>query len=210
MAVLLGVTAIFCGCKRFKRRRRADTEVELAAGVRSPMEGETMDADAGPHAPAPDIALPELVHTDTLRRPTMPPTPPSSSSATGLLGRLRGGRASTSSPGTRVAPDEFREAAASSPPRSPNPPGSLLNPRVNLDAQVAEQPLPPSPAANEDPPRRDPGGVPHGLLRPGLAVMQHQSSRTLEDHVDYSRPIDGHVNMRMESENTLESGGDDE
>ncbi|KAJ7911677.1 hypothetical protein B0H13DRAFT_2660423 [Mycena leptocephala] len=205
MAVLLGVTAIFCGCKRFKRRRRADTEAELATGVRSPTEGETMEADTGPHTPASGVALPELVHTDTLRRSTMPPTPPSSFSATGLLGRLRGGRASTSSPSTLVAPGEFRGAAASSPPRSSNPPGSLLNPRVNLDAQVAEQPLPPSPAANEDPPRRDPGGVPDGLLRPGLAVMQHQSSRTLEDNVDYSRPIDGHVNMRMESENTLES-----
>ncbi|KAJ7909864.1 hypothetical protein B0H13DRAFT_1877271 [Mycena leptocephala] len=177
MPVLLGVTAIFCGCKRFKRRRRADTEAELAAGVRS----------------------------------AMLPTPPSSFSATGLLGRLRGGRAFTSSPRTRVAPGEFRGAADSSSPRSPNPPGSLLNPRVNLDAQVAEQPLPPSPA-NEDPPRRDPGWVQDGLFRPGLAVMQQQSSRTLEDHVDYSRPIHGHVNMRMESENTVhvESGGDDD
>ncbi|KAJ7743924.1 hypothetical protein DFH07DRAFT_943126 [Mycena maculata] len=219
VAVILGVALVFFACRRYKRRRgpQAGAAVELATSPRSPTEAPPTDAE---HHPPPDAVSPdESSYHYTLRRPTMPPTPPSSSSVAGLLGRIRGGRTSQSSARPvrpRIAPGEFQGAAASptSPPGTPNPPSSLLNPRLNL----ASSPPPewvgwvpntgqlPSPASLLNPaPTTDPGTPRAGLLRPSLAVLQSQSSRTLDDHQDYSRPIGGRVDARMESANTMEN-----
>ncbi|KAJ7778990.1 hypothetical protein B0H16DRAFT_1500748 [Mycena metata] len=69
---------------------------------------------------------------------------------------------------------------------------------------TAAQPLP-SPAFSED----GSGYIaPTGLLRPGLAMLQpasSQSTHTLGDHVDYSRPFGARVNVRMESAQTFRS-----
>ncbi|KAJ7503745.1 hypothetical protein B0H11DRAFT_1906158 [Mycena galericulata] len=168
----------------------------------------------------------------------MPPTPPSSGSMAGLLGRFRvggGGRGSR----VRAAPGEFQGAAANanansaaaaaasaagaaagsartptSLPGSPHPPSSLLNPRIHTAGPVADPapewvgwspppglPTPDSGAGPEPVP-----ATPTGLLRPSLAVLQFQSSRTLDDHEDYSRPIGGRVDRRMYSGNTFDSG----
>ncbi|KAJ7106694.1 hypothetical protein C8R44DRAFT_941900 [Mycena epipterygia] len=99
----------------FKRRRRwgrAGGDTMGAAGRAPPMRGETGDSPAP--APVDDTAdntgagtgagTGGIERADTLRRPTMPPTPPSSSSVTGLLGR----RGHT----VRAAPGEFQGAAA--------------------------------------------------------------------------------------------------
>ncbi|KAJ7242905.1 hypothetical protein C8J57DRAFT_1366432 [Mycena rebaudengoi] len=150
----------------------------------------------------------------------MLPTPPSSDSnathdesAKGFFARLRSGRNSAQ----QVA---FDPAALRDPtsPRAARP-SSLLNPPLPADylrggasaggsggaewhgwKPTAAQPLP-SPALSEDP------RTPEGLLRPGLAVLlpPTHSTRTLGDHVDYSRPIGARINARMESGNTFAS-----
>ncbi|KAJ7753083.1 hypothetical protein DFH07DRAFT_514891 [Mycena maculata] len=82
--------------------------------------------------------------------------------------------------------------------RSRRPPSSLLNPPSPWQQQgwaamegqewrPSAAPPMPSPALTDD------GGVPEGLLRPGLAMLlpASRSTRTLGDDVDYSRRIAG-------------------
>ncbi|KAJ7689295.1 hypothetical protein B0H17DRAFT_1135106 [Mycena rosella] len=146
----------------------------------------------------------------------------------GFFGRRRAGA------GVKVAPafmpSAIRDPTSASGSGSGAGPGaykarrtSLLNPPL---------PAPPAPDASPAPSwRPEPPGMWRGesaeiglgepspalseeekqfawMRRPGLAVLQaagSHSTRTLGDHVDYSRPIGGRVNLRMESGNTLES-----
>jgi hypothetical protein len=66
------------------------------------------------------------------------------------------------------------------------------------------QPLP-SPALSDGSADGGDGERREGLLRPGLAVLlpASHSTRSLGDHVDYSRPIGARVNVRMESAATF-------
>ncbi|KAJ6612673.1 hypothetical protein B0H10DRAFT_284586 [Mycena sp. CBHHK59/15] len=132
------------------------------------------------------------------------PTLPSSYACTHTDDRkLRGGRP--------ASPQLFALGAMQDPtaPRPPHPPSSLLNPpspwhAVQDDAALAwnawrpaAQPLAsPALALPEDPAPTE------GLLRPSLAVLlpASHSTRTLRDHVDYSRPIGA---LRMDSVNTF-------
>ncbi|KAJ7744269.1 hypothetical protein DFH07DRAFT_1063430 [Mycena maculata] len=152
-------------------------------------------------------------------RPMMP-TPPSSYSllegepkgrgaGAGLFGRFRAPRRGGTNPATNVpfTPATIRDPTS---PHSGRRPSSLLNPPSPQQAWAAmhvqgwrpsaAQPMP-SPALTDD------GRAPEGLLRPGLATLlpATHSTRTLGDHVDYSRPIGGRVNVRMESAQTFET-----
>ncbi|KAJ7506087.1 hypothetical protein B0H11DRAFT_1974758, partial [Mycena galericulata] len=229
VALILAVTIIFFASRRFKKRHRrgprssaeAEGGAELAAiaGPATATPGEPTHA-ASPGSPTGSRSS----YHYTLRRPTMPPTPPSSGSMAGLLGRFRGGRGSR----VRAAPGEFQGAAANanansaaaaaaaapvagagaragsartptSPPGSPQPPGSLLNPRIQVAGSapslapewVGWSPPPGLPTPDSGAGPEPAPGTPTGLLRPSLAVLQFQSSRTLDDHEDYSRPIGG-------------------
>ncbi|KAJ7642935.1 hypothetical protein B0H17DRAFT_1275037 [Mycena rosella] len=195
VVLLLGLTAVFFGCRHWRRRRVVD----------GPDSARSRIADESPvHAqpetegnPEPDIELSELTPPQphyTLRRPTMLPTPPSSSSVAGLVGHGGG-----PPPGLRIAPGEFQGAAATTSPRSPRP-GSLLNPPIvspptSPTFAPATPPTLPSPAASEE------RSTPKSLLRPNLAVLQGQS---FGDHEDYSRRIGARVSTRMDSDMTVE------
>ncbi|KAJ7131824.1 hypothetical protein C8R43DRAFT_1023974 [Mycena crocata] len=180
VALILGGTLLFFACKRFRRRR------ERGVGVRPGTQravGVEMNPSSSPRLPTtpnpnPTQQIPTQLEipppAEPLldpRRPTMPPTPPSSSSLTGLLTRIRGGAvryapgelqgagalahpmprvptpASFISPGPRISTPispAFPRAStpASGIPRSPTPAGSLLNPRVNPDSAPTSPVLP--------------------------------------------------------------------
>ncbi|KAJ6562203.1 hypothetical protein B0H19DRAFT_1143833 [Mycena capillaripes] len=254
IALILGAAIIFFTCKRMKRQQRpgSGSAMELPA-TRAPTDAQSTEPAPAP-APAASPTDTASYHYARARpRPQMPPSPPSSSSIAGLIGRLRGGRTSTSSSVPKAlestgttplappspaffAPHPRRAASPQRTPGTPPPgsprfsvaplsppsprPGSLLNPRVVLPsapsssapewvgwrpAAAAEQPAP-APALALPTPPEDPPGSPVGLLRPSLAVLQFESSRTIHDHEDYSRPIGGRVSAaRMESDMSVQT-----
>ncbi|CAK5284952.1 unnamed protein product [Mycena citricolor] len=124
-----------------------------------------------------------------------------------------------------ISADAYTSVPA--PPPSPRP-SSLLNPAprrppsilVSTTSSPLAMPpsspsLPPGLVMGTDPDPAPPAeipdrtGTPATLLRPGLAMLQSHSTRTLEDHEDYSRPIGGRVNQRTETEATVASSDDE-
>ncbi|KAJ7722399.1 hypothetical protein B0H16DRAFT_1600578 [Mycena metata] len=241
IALVVGGTMLFCGCRRFRRGRERQSQTQGPAGAGAEVELAAAAAAApmaSAQAPSPteEAARPASTYHYQLARPTMPPTPATSSSSRGgFLTRLRGGQASTATntpaaledstafsfprphtPQSRPSsllnprPHLTTDLPPPTPPQSPRL-GSLLNPRVNLgtpppspwrQTQTPEPPIVP-------PPRED-TRTPTGLLRPSLAVMQFESSRTLDDHEDYTRPIGGRVSARIESDTSVPSVAQDE
>ncbi|KAJ6619389.1 hypothetical protein B0H10DRAFT_2433450 [Mycena sp. CBHHK59/15] len=225
VAVILAVFGVFFACKRFKPRagpRRGFALSGAAKGLRrppgvwrSPMDGESVedlaaDADEDPETsllqgersgehdmaeirvrdlsapsghlfPAHDL---DFTSSDGQSDAQMLPLlPPSSFSIPGLISSNDSGRLSDSTRSSLLNPP-----AAVSSPKIPSPgwegwrptSGKLLPPRE----------------ASDDP------GTPEGLLRPSLSALQWKSSRSLNDHVDYSRLIGA---RRIESGNTLDT-----
>ncbi|KAJ6508690.1 hypothetical protein C8R45DRAFT_1089844 [Mycena sanguinolenta] len=142
-----------------------------------------------------------------------------------FLWRLRGGQGSSTPTPPAFDPSTLQPPTA----RSGRPPSSLLNPPSTWGEAFAQavstgsgwRPPPlVSPALSTGSNASDDAGVVprEGLLRPGLAVLQQShSTRSLWDHVDYSRPIagagEGRTNLRMESAATfatMTSGADGE
>ncbi|KAJ7031432.1 hypothetical protein C8F04DRAFT_1397186 [Mycena alexandri] len=257
IALVVGGTMLFCGCRRFRRGRERHSQAHGPAGAGAEVELIAAAATT-PSAQAPEPieepARPTSTYHYQLARPIMPPTPAASSSSRGgFLTRLRGGHASTASntpaaledsaafsfplpqtphsprPSSLLNPRLNLNLTTDMPPPSPPPqsprPGSLLNPRINVDvpgspvvspspvvgwrpppALPASFPLPPPTV----PPPREDTRTPTGLLRPSLAVMQFQSSRTLDDHEDYTRPIGGRVSTRMESDMSVTTSVEEE
>ncbi|KAJ6481494.1 hypothetical protein C8R47DRAFT_1134610 [Mycena vitilis] len=215
VALIVGAALIFFTCKGFKRDRSPEAEVELDAAP-------TQDQPAATELPSAEPR--SSYHYTRAARPPMTTPPPSNTSLSAFIGRLRGGRASTSSsmPGalesttplslpmpaftwgaqSQRPPGTPPTGSPSFPPPRPPTPGSLLNPRVHVPSSPpspapewvgwrTEPPPPPSALAPAQTLPDDPPRSPTGLLRPSLAVMQFESSRTLDDHQDYSRPIGG-------------------
>ncbi|KAJ4493585.1 hypothetical protein C8J55DRAFT_162300 [Lentinula edodes] len=167
-------------------------------------------------AQALSIAIPKLKINDHSVPPSRPSSPKSFKK--GLIERLRGGRSSTQgSSSTQVPTPASSSYYPSYPTRS-----SLLNPPLPLpDAPLEppvmpflQPPLPlPSPALTDDS-RMD---YTDGLLNPvhsarlgeaGIHVgssIGNNSSLSLGDHVDYSRPFGGFVFNRMDSSTTFTS-----
>ncbi|KAJ7863546.1 hypothetical protein B0H13DRAFT_2671415 [Mycena leptocephala] len=137
------------------------------------------------------------------------PTPPSSLSLS--IPALLAGRASSD---LSTPPMATPRSSLLNPPSSTVALTSPSTPRSAMQSlpQVAEplpsvaEPIPGTPIADALP---SPEPTPtEGLLRPSLTALQSHSSRTLEDHVDYSRFIGagaGAVRQRTGSGNTFDT-----
>ncbi|KAJ7628009.1 hypothetical protein DFH06DRAFT_1480724 [Mycena polygramma] len=235
IALIVGAAVLFFTCKGVKCERRPEAEVELstappASTQDQPAATEQPSATAASprssyhytRATRPPMASPPPSSSSLAalisrlrggRASTSSSMPGALESTTPLslpMPAFAWGAQSQRTPGTPPP------GSPGSPPPRPHTPGSLLNPRVHIPSSPpspapewvgwrTEPPspppvLPPAQTQRDDPPRS-----PTGLLRPSLAVMQFESSRTLDDHEDYSRPIGGRVSARMESDLTVQS-----
>jgi hypothetical protein len=143
------------------------------------------------HTPDSFTQTPDLI---SMQDAIWVPTPPSSLSIPALLA-ADGGRPSDLSIPSRssllnppLAPSSSTVALPS--PTTPQPEWPGLRGSITAEPlpSAAEPTTPvadplPSPATTEEP------HVAEGLLRPSLTVLQSHSSRTFDDHVDYSRLI---------------------
>ncbi|KAJ7348557.1 hypothetical protein DFH08DRAFT_1000490 [Mycena albidolilacea] len=162
------------------------------------------------HAPDSFTQTPDLI---SMQDAIWVPTPPSSLSIPALLA-ADGGRPSDLSIPSRssllnppLAPSMSTVALPS--PTTPQPEWPGLRGSITQSLPLVAEPLPsaaepttpladplPSPATTEEP------HVAEGLLRPSLTVLQSHSSRTFDDHVDYSRLIGA---QRTGSGNTFDT-----
>ncbi|KAK6988600.1 hypothetical protein R3P38DRAFT_3094933 [Favolaschia claudopus] len=125
--------------------------------------------------------------------PSSPPSPPPPSIAPSLAASM----SLAMPPGL----SSLASATGRSSPLSPAP-GMSSSP---MSAAVAPMTAPTATSPSTTPTTPTPHSPPPGLLRPSLSVFQYESSRTLDDHEDYSRPIGGRINVRMASDVTATS-----
>ncbi|KAJ7866821.1 hypothetical protein B0H14DRAFT_2732331 [Mycena olivaceomarginata] len=205
VALILVVLAVFCACQRFRPRAHREFMLRPRGAWRSPIDGDSVYS-----------LVSESVddHGDTGMREarasqgywgSAPPFLDAADISSSHTPDSIPSRSSLLNP--PLAPSSSTVALPS--PTTPQPEWPGLRGSITQSLPLAAEPLPsaaesttavadplPSPATTEEP------HVAEGLLRPSLTVLQSHSSRTFDDHVDYSRLIGA---QRAGSGNTFDT-----